>query len=263
MSDQTIQFSLDENIATIKLNRPKKYNSFTVDMHSEMKSALRQIRQNKDIRCLIITGNGKGFCTGQDLNDRYELVKSDDINLGQSLEKTYNLLVKTITNLSIPVICAVNGVVAGAGVSLALACDIVIAATSANFIFSFTKVGLIPDAGCSWALVQALGLPRAKALTLLGESISAKQAEDFGLIWKSVSLDTLDAEVNQIANQLLQNPALGLKHTKLLLNSSTKNSLEEQMKLEAQNQTVLGRSADYAEAVCAFVEKRTPNFKNQ
>lgn len=263
MSYKTIEFSIDENVARINLNRPEKYNSFTVEMHTEMRAVFKEIKSNSKVRCLILTGNGKGFCTGQDLNDRYELVKSDDINLGKSLEKTYNQLIKTLTTLSIPVICAVNGVAAGAGVSLALACDIVVASTNANFIFSFAKVGLIPDAGCSWNLVQALGLPRAKALALLGDTISAKQAEEFGLIWKSVDLDDLHDEAQTIADRLIQNPALGLKHTKQLLATSSVNSLEKQLALEAQHQTILGRSPDYAEAVCAFVEKRTPNFKNK
>lgn len=263
MSYQTIEFSINENVVFINLNRPQKFNSFTAQMHLELRTALKEIKSNDDIRCLIITGNGKGFCTGQDLNDRYELVKSDDINLGKSLEKTYNQLIKTISNLGIPVICALNGVAAGAGVSLALACDIVIAAKSANFVFSFAKVGLIPDAGCSWNLVQALGLPRAKALALLGDTLSAKQAEDFGLIWKCVDLENLNEEALNIANRLIQNPALGLKHTKQLLSNSPSNTLSDQMVLEAQSQTILGRSPDYGEAVCAFVEKRTPSFKNK
>lgn len=263
MSFKTIKFSIDGDVACIKLDRPEKYNSFTVEMHGEMRSALKDIKSNADIRCLIITGNGKGFCSGQDLNDRYELVKSDDINLGQSLEKTYNQLIKTISSLNIPVICAVNGVAAGAGVSLALACDIVIAATNAKFVFSFAKVGLIPDAGCSWNLVQALGLPRAKALALLGDTITAEQAEEIGLIWKSTNLETLYTEAQKLAEQLMKNPAIGLKHTKQLLTSANLNSLQEQLSLEAQNQTILGRSPDYAEAVCAFVEKRTPNFKHR
>lgn len=263
MSFNTIEFSIDKNVARIVLNRPQKYNSFTVEMHGEMRAALKEVKSNTGIRCLIITGNGKAFCTGQNLNDRYELVKSDDINLGKSLEKTYNQLIKSISNLSVPVICAVNGVAAGAGVSLALACDIVIASNDANFIFSFAKVGLIPDAGCSWNLVQALGLPRAKALALLGDTVTAKQGEAFGLIWQSVAPETLQDEANQIAERLAQNPAIGLKHTKQLLNSCNTNSLEKQLSLEAEHQTLLGRSPDYAEAVSAFVEKRTPEFKNK
>ena len=261
MTYETIEYSVDGTLATIRLNRPDRFNSFNDAMHREMHSALKAVQKNESVRCLVITGNGKAFCTGQDLNDRYTLVNSGEpINIGASLNKNYNLMVTMLTELDKPVICAVNGVAAGAGVSLALACDIVVAAASSRFNFAFAKVGLVPDSGCSWSLVQAVGLPRAKALALLGESLTAAEAVQAGLIWQSVEDSALSATVNDMANRLAANPAVGQGLTKKAVNAAATGLLAQQLALEAQLQTVAGRSEDYAEAVRSFVEKRIPDF---
>lgn len=262
MSFKSIDYRVENNTATIVLNRPQRYNSFNDEMHREMRSALKQVAADHNLRCLVITGSGKAFCTGQDLNDRYTMVQEGKLNLGASLEKHYNPLIQSIADLSIPVICAVNGVAAGAGISLALACDIVIAATSAKFVFAFSKVGLIPDAGATWSLVQALGLPRARALALLGESLSGEEAQEAGLIWACVADESLDNAVGKTARNLMANPALGLTLTRRALSAATANRLTEQLALEAQWQTIAGRSPDYEEAIAAFVEKRQPAFRD-
>lgn len=262
----TIEYSVVNKVGTLRLNRPERYNSFTDEMHAEMRSLFKEINtqvSKKILACLVITGNGKGFCTGQDLNGRYELVKAGNTNLGQSLKKNYNPLIEKIASLPIPVVAAVNGVAAGAGVGLALACDIVIAAQSAKFIFAFANVGLVPDAGCSWSVVQAIGLPRAKALSLLGETLTAKDAERFGLIWQCVADEALSDSVTEIVQRLMAKPAQGLALTKRALNHAVIHNLPEQLAHEAQLQTVAGRSDDYAEAVCAFVEKRPAVFSDK
>ncbi|MFQ3191864.1 MAG: 2-(1,2-epoxy-1,2-dihydrophenyl)acetyl-CoA isomerase [Paraglaciecola sp.] len=260
---KTIEYNVSEGIATIRLNRPKSYNSFTDEMHEDMRLVIKliknQVRQNK-VRCLVITGNGRGFCTGQDLNERYELVKVGNTNLGRSLNKNYNPLITNISTLPIPVVCSVNGVVAGAGIGLALACDIVIAAQSASFIFAFAKVGLVPDSGCSWSLVHALGLPRAKALSLLGDTLTAKDAAKFGLIMQCVEDSQLNNKVKEIVQRLMAKPTQGLALTKRALDHAVNHNLQEQLSHESQLQTIAGRSDDYAEAVCAFVEKRPVVF---
>lgn len=263
---KTLEYSIDKGVAILRLNRPKRYNSFTDEMHEEMRSVMKLVKKqinNNVLRCLVITGNGKGFCTGQDLNSRYELVKAGNTNLGKSLNKNYNPLIENISNLNIPVVCAVNGIAAGAGIGLALACDIVIAAHSASFTFAFAKVGLVPDSGCSWSLVQTVGLARAKALSLLGDTLSAQDAVDFGLIWQCVADDVLDDKVAETVQRLIANPAQGLMLTKRALNHSVNHSLTEQLLQEAQLQTIAGRTDDYAEAVCAFVEKRPAVFSGR
>lgn len=260
MPYQTIEYWPDGDLATIRLNRPRRYNSFSAEMHEEMRDALKQVAADCRLRCLAITGQGKGFCAGQDLDERYAMVQKGSVDLGVSLENNYNRLVKTIADLKIPVICAVNGVAAGAGVSLALACDLVIAARSAKFMFSFSKVGLVPDAGASWSLVQAVGLPRARALTLLGETLSAEEAERLGLIWKCVDDDALCDEVMLTAQRLMANPAEGMALTKRALKAGAASDLDSQLSLEAQLQTIAGKTSDYGEAVRAFVEKRKPQF---
>ncbi|MBL4826641.1 MAG: enoyl-CoA hydratase/isomerase family protein [Spongiibacteraceae bacterium] len=259
-TEKTVTYCVDNKVATISLNRPTRYNSFTDEMHADFRAAIKHVKSDQSLRCLIIRANGKGFCSGQDLNSRYELVKQGDVNLGESLNKNYNPLIVSLANLKLPVVCAVNGVAAGAGVGLALACDIVIAAQSANFVFSFSKVGLIPDAGCSWSLVQAVGLARARAWCLLGESISAQEAVEQGLIYKCVDDDALGSELDSLVQTLIKHPAQGLALNKRALLSAASHHLQEQLLLEAQLQTIAGRSDDYKEAVCAFVEKREARF---
>ncbi|NIB43474.1 2-(1,2-epoxy-1,2-dihydrophenyl)acetyl-CoA isomerase [Pseudomaricurvus alkylphenolicus] len=260
---ETIDFRIEEDVATIVLTRPKRFNSFTEQMHIELKSVLKRISADRQLRCLVITGSGQGFCTGQDLNDRYQSVAQENANLGASLEKHYNPLVRSLKSLDIPVICAVNGVAAGAGVSLALACDIVIAAQSASFVFAFSKVGLVPDAGATWSLVKAVGLPRANAMALMGESMPASEAQKIGLIWKCVADEDIETETASVVERLSSNPAQGLTLTKRALQKAADSEFHEQLTNEAHYQTLAGRNPDYKEAVCAFVEKRTPDFSHQ
>lgn len=263
MDYQTIEYSVDNQVGTICLNRPESLNSFNADMHADLRAVFKIIKADRSLRCLVITGNGKAFSSGQDLSDRYKLVNSDAIpNLGESLEKNYNPLIKRIAELTIPVVCAVNGLAAGAGVSIALACDIVIAAKSAKFVFAFSKVGLIPDSGGTWALVNALGLPRAKALTLLGETISASEAVAMGMIWRCVDDEKLSDELETTTQKILANPPLGLSLTKRALMAAVNNEMQIQLAQESQYQTVAGRDDNYAEAVRAFVEKRPAEFKS-
>jgi len=261
---QTIEYGVSDHVATICLNRPEKMNSFNLAMHAELREALKFVQTDASIRCLVVTGNGRAFSAGQDLQDRYQLLNSGEPpNLGASLQKQYNLLVKSLAELPIPVIGAINGLAAGAGVGIVMACDIVVAARSAKFVFAFARVGLIPDSGCTWSLVQALGLPRAKALLLQGETISATDAQDAGMIWRCVDDADLNAEVARTVERLQGNPAVGLGLNKRALNAAASNSLVEQLNKEAGLQTIAGRSADYAEAVRAFVEKRQPEFSGK
>jgi 2-(1,2-epoxy-1,2-dihydrophenyl)acetyl-CoA isomerase len=263
MTFKTIEYSVSNNVATLTLNRPEALNSFTAQMHQEVRSVMDSVREDPDIRCLLITGAGRGFCAGQDLNDR--AVQSDQAapDLGVSVEKNYNPLIRSLFALEKPVICAVNGVAAGAGASIALACDIVLAARSASFIQSFSKIGLVPDSGGTWSLPRALGLPRAKALALLGNKISAQKAEQWGMIWQCVDDENLLSEATQLANHLASQPTLGLGKIKKLLNESFSNPLHHQLELERESMRELGYSHDYKEGVAAFMEKRIPNFKGE
>lgn len=258
---KNIEFTQQNEIATIRLNRPDKMNSFNVAMHEELSEALTEVRNNKQLRCLIITAKGKAFSSGQDLYDRYEMVNSgEDFDLGSSLRDYYNPLIEAIMNLPIPVIAAVNGLAAGAGIGLALACDIVVASKSAKFVFAFSKVGLVPDSACGWSLTRAVGAARARALILLGKTISATSAQEMGMIWQCVEDDQLETEIKAITEEIIQKPASGLNLSKQSLLQATENNLIEQLNLEAELQSFAGRNSDYSEAVRAFVEKRNPNF---
>lgn len=261
MQPKTITFDVQDGVATIKLNRPRSLNSFTREMHAEVRQAMQEVSENPAIRCLVLTGEGRGFCAGQDLGDR--AVKNDEgtPDLGESVRKNYNPLVHSIMNLPKPVICAVNGVAAGAGSSIALACDIVLAARSASFIQAFCKIGLVPDSGGTWNLPRSVGLARAKGLALLGDRLSAEKAEDWGLIWKSVDDDALQEEAQKLARHFATQPTVALGRIKKLLNDSFSNTLDEQLELERQAMKELGQSDDYREGVAAFMEKRPPKFK--
>lgn len=263
MTFNTIEYSVSNNVATLTLNRPESLNSFTAQMHQEVRSVMDMVREDQEIRCLLITGAGRGFCAGQDLNDR--AVQSDQAapDLGVSVEKNYNPLIRSLFALEKPVVCAVNGVAAGAGASIALACDIVLAARSASFIQSFSKIGLVPDSGGTWSLPRALGLPRAKALALLGNKISAEKAEQWGMIWQCVDDESLLSEATQLANHLATQPTQGLGKIKKLLNESFSNPLHHQLELERESMRELGYSHDYKEGVSAFMEKRIPKFKGE
>jgi 2-(1,2-epoxy-1,2-dihydrophenyl)acetyl-CoA isomerase len=259
MSFEHILFTIDQGVASLTLNRPDQLNSFNAAMHQEVREALKQVRQNAEVRCLLITGAGRGFCAGQDLGDRNVAPGSAAPDLGESIEKNYNPLIRALRDLPMPVICAVNGVAAGAGANIALACDITLAARSSSFIQAFCKIGLVPDSGGTWTLPRAVGMARAKALALLGDKLSAEQAEQWGMIWRCVDDAALQDEALKLATQ----PTYGLALIKRALNASASNSFDEQLDLERDLQRLAGRSEDYREGVSAFMAKRTPEFKGR
>jgi 2-(1,2-epoxy-1,2-dihydrophenyl)acetyl-CoA isomerase len=259
MSYETILFSVDKGIARLTLNRPDKLNSFNTVMHTEVRQALERLPESA-ARVLVLTGAGRGFCAGQDLGDRAVAPGDQRIDLGDSIEKYYKPLVLALTSLPIPVIAAVNGVAAGAGANIALACDLVIAARSANFVQAFSKLGLVPDSGGTWSLPRLVGNARALGLTLLGNKLPAEQAAAWGMIWQCVDDAELESTVQTLAEQLAVAPTRGLAATKTAIRDSWRHSLEEQLDIERDLQRELGRSADYAEGVAAFAGKRPPNF---
>ena len=256
MAYETIDFKTDGPVARITLNRPDRLNSFTVQMHEELREALNSLG---DARVLVLTGAGRGFCAGQDLNDR-AVAPGQAVNLGETVEQCWNPLIRKLTSLPQPVIARINGVAAGAGANIAIACDIVVAAKSAKFILSFSAIGLIPDSGGTWALPRVVGQPRALGLALTGEPLSAEKAEQWGMIWKAVEDDALDAEVDAIAAKLASLPPLGLAAIKEMIRSSWQYSLDEELERQAGAMRRLGFTEDYREGVAAFLEKRTPNF---
>lgn len=263
MSFEHILFTIEQGVATLTLNRPEQLNSFNAQMHKEVREALKQVRQNPEVRCLLITGSGRGFCAGQDLGDRNVAPGAAAPDLGESIEKNYNPLIRALRDLPMPVICAVNGVAAGAGANIALACDITLAAKSASFIQAFCKIGLVPDSGGTWTLPRAVGMARAKALALLGDRLSAEQAEQWGMIWRCVDDAALQDEALKLARQLATQPTYGLALIKRALNASANNSFDAQLDLERDLQRLAGRSEDYREGVAAFMAKRTPEFKGR
>lgn len=260
MSYQTIIFEASEGIARLTLNRPERLNSFNTVMLSEVQDALTTVRQDGSARVLILTGAGRGFCAGQDLGDRVVAPGGAPPDLGRSIENGYKPLILALRGLPLPIIAAVNGVAAGAGANIALACDLVIAARSANFIQAFSKIGLIPDSGGTWFLPRLVGHARAMGLTLLGDKLPAEQAVQWGLIWRCVDDGQLADEVDAIARHLAAAPTRGLARTKQALLASWAHTLEQQLDVERDYQQELGRSADYAEGVAAFMEKRPPRF---
>jgi 2-(1,2-epoxy-1,2-dihydrophenyl)acetyl-CoA isomerase len=256
MTYETIDFKLESNVARLTLNRPDRLNSFTVQMHAEVADALVKARA---ARCLVLTGAGRGFCAGQDLSDR-AVAPGEAVDLGESVELRYNPLVRALVALPMPVIARVNGVAAGAGANIALACDIVIAAKSAKFIQSFAAIGLIPDSGGTWALPRLVGQARALGLALTGEPLEAERAADWGMIWKAVDDDRLDAEVDALAARFAAGPTRGLARIKRMLRESWGKSLDEALDDQRDAMRELGFSDDYREGVAAFMEKRKPNF---
>ncbi len=260
---ETIKLEKSNAIANLTLNRPDRLNSFNAQMHEELQTALDDIATDGETRCLMITGEGRGFCAGQDLGDRAVTADGQAPDLGMSVEKFYNPLIRRITNLKMPVVCALNGVAAGAGASLVMACDIVIAARSASFILSFAKVGLVPDSGSSWHFTRALGLPRAKALAMLGNKLKAEQAEQWGLIYQVVNDENLMGEANKLSSYLATQPTEALANIKGLIHTSFDFSLNEQLERERKAMQHLGRSHDYKEGVAAFMEKREPKFRGK
>jgi len=248
------------NWVEITLNRPERLNSFNDEMHLALRAAMEEARDDETCRAILLTGAGRGFCAGQDLGDRDPSKMDGPPDLKRTLSTFYNPLIRLIRDMSKPVVCAVNGVAAGAGANIALACDIVLAANSARFIQSFAKVGLIPDAGGTWTLTRLLGEARAKGLALTAEPLSAEKAQEWGLIWKAVASDDLMDEARNLVEKLADGPTIGLGLTKQTIHAAATNSLDEQLDLEAENQRIAGRTPDYKEGVLSFLEKRPARF---
>ncbi len=263
MSYKTIEFSIEDGAARLTLNRPDRLNSFTVEMHGEMRDALDRTASDDSVRTLLITGAGRGFCAGQDLADRAVAPGGDGVDLGESLEERYNPLIRRLTSLPMPVVCAVNGVAAGAGANIALAADIVIAARSARFIQSFANIGLVPDSGGTWHLPRLIGQARALGMALTGEPVSAETAADWGLIWKAVDDASLMDEANALIAKFAAAPTSGLAQTKRAIRTAFERTLDEGLDLERDLQRALGRTEDYREGVDAFLNKRKPAFKGR
>ncbi len=261
MNFETIEFAIDDGVARLTLNRPDKLNSFNAQMHEEVREAMKTVRRDDGVRCLLLGANGRGFCAGQDLSERNVAPDAEVPDLGESLEQKYNPLIRSLTSLEKPVVCAVNGVAAGAGANIALACDIVLAAESARFIQSFCNIGLVPDSGGTWILPRLVGHARAMGLALLGERLSARQAEEWGLIWKCVADDELAAEAGRLAKHLATRPTHGLGLIKRAMLASSANTLDQQLDLERDLQRLAGLSEDYREGVAAFMQKRDPEFR--
>lgn len=259
MAYETIDFKLDGGIARLKLNRPDRLNSFTVQMHEEVADALERLGS---ARVLILSGAGRGFCAGQDLNDR-AVAPGEAVDLGESVEKRYNPLVRKLTSLPFPVIAQVNGVAAGAGANIALACDMVVAAKSAKFIQSFANIGLIPDSGGTWILPRLIGQARALGLALTADALPAEKAAEWGLIWKAVEDEQLESEVEALASRFATAPTRGLAAIKRMIRASWGHSLDEELDLQRDMMRELGGSEDYREGVAAFMEKRMPKFSGR
>ncbi len=257
----TILAAEAEGVLSLTLNRPDKLNSFNEEMHLALRAGFERAHREDGIRAVLLTGAGRAFCAGQDLGDRDPNKGVPD--LGHTIETYYNPLLRLIRSLEKPVICAVNGVAAGAGANIAFACDVTLAARSARFIQAFAKIGLVPDSGGTWSLPHLIGEARAKGLALTAEPLGAEKAADWGLIWRAVDDESLMEEARALATTLAAGPTLGLGMTKRAIQAAASNSLDTQLDLERDLQRIAGRSADYAEGVSAFLEKRKPEFKGK
>jgi 2-(1,2-epoxy-1,2-dihydrophenyl)acetyl-CoA isomerase len=260
---ETVMVDFDSGVLTLTLNRPDKLNSLNEEMHLALRAGFERAADDAGVRAVLLTGAGRGFSAGQDLGDRDPRKGGPAPDLGATLESFYNPTLRLIRAIEKPVVCAVNGVAAGAGANIAFACDIVLAARSAKFIQAFAKIGLVPDAGGSWSLARILGEPRAKALALLAEPLDAETAAAWGLIWKAVDDATLFDEATAIARRLAAGPTRGLGLTKRAIQAAATNGLDAQLDLERDLQREAGRTADYAEGVTAFLEKRKPEFSGR
>lgn len=267
MSEATVLLDKRASVALITLNRPQALNSFTRRMHADLAAALEAVNADRAIRAAVITGAGRGFCAGADLSE-FDFAPGPDLvkraDPGPIIEELFNPTVRRLMDLRVPTIAAVNGVAAGAGASLAMSCDLAVAAPSANFIQAFSKIGLIPDAGGSWFLVKKLGLARAMGAAMLGDKLSAKDAKDWGMIW-DVAPDGEDCVTAalRLAERLAVLPTVALMQTRKLLRAAAANDLDTQLDLERKTQSALGATHDYIEGVSAFLQKRPPQFKGE
>lgn len=257
---ETVLAERRDGYLLITLNRPDRLNAFNETMHLALRARLGEAAENSDVRAVLLTGAGRGFCAGQDLSDRDMRAGGEAPDLGVTLENLYNPLVRQIRALEKPVICAVNGVAAGAGANLALACDIVLAAQSARFIQAFSRIGLVPDSGGTWLLPRLIGEARAKALAMTGEPLPAETAAAWGLIWKVVPDDDLMNDAGSLAARLAGGATKGLALTKQLIQEAADQSLDRHLDAERDAQRLAGRSTDYREGVTAFLEKRPARF---
>ncbi len=257
--NKSIIVSIENKVAILTLNRPEVFNSFNREMALLLQNELDACEKNPEVRAIVITGSGKAFCAGQDLKE----VTSPELNPGfkKILEEHYNPIITRIRNIEKPIIGAINGVAAGAGANIALACDVIIASENASFIQAFSKIGLVPDSAGTFFLPRLIGFQKASALMMLGDKVSAEEAEKLGMVYKTVPSENFMEEVNNIASILANMPTKALGLTKRLLNNSMQNSLEEQLNLESKLQIESAQSEDYAEGVDAFVNKRKPEFK--
>lgn len=260
MTYQHILFAAQDGMARLTLNRPDKLNSFTGTMHAELRAALDTVQHDKTIRVLVITGAGRAFCAGQDLADPDMTVGHLQPDIGDVVEQNYKPLILALRNLRVPTVAMVNGIAAGAGASLALACDLVIAAKSASFLQAFSKIGLIPDTGGTWFLPQRVGMARAIGLAMLADKLPAEKAEAWGLIWQAVDDAALASTVDQLAAQLAQMPTRALVATRLAMHAAPNHTLEQQLSFEAGFMRELGWRDDFKEGVAAFQQKRVPKF---
>ena len=265
MKFENILFDVQGGIARLTLNRPDKLNSFTGAMHAELRVALDRIQDDKSIRVLVLSGAGRAFCAGQDLGDPDMAMEAGQPmpDIGNVVEKNYKPLVLRLQNLRVPTIAAVNGIAAGAGASVALACDLVIAAKSASFLQAFSKIGLLPDTGSTWFLPQRVGMARAIGLAMLADKLPAEKAAEWGLIWQVVEDAELTASVDKLAAQLATMPTKALVRTRQAMHAAPTHTLEQQLSMEGGFMRELGWSPDYAEGVTAFIEKRTPKFTGE
>lgn len=257
---ESILMERQDGVMRILLNRPEKFNAFNREMALALQSALDQCASDDTIRCVVLTGSGKAFCAGQDLG---EVTGENPVSFDLILQEHYNPIITRIRTLRKPVLAAVNGVAAGAGANIALSCDLVLAHEGASFIQAFSKIGLIPDSGGTFFLPRLIGMQRATALMMLGEKVTAKDAENMGMIYRSISTDVYEAEVDKIAKQLASMPTEGLALTKQALNQSLHNNLIDQLQFEDKLQQKAASTEDYREGVNAFLEKRAPKFKGK
>jgi 2-(1,2-epoxy-1,2-dihydrophenyl)acetyl-CoA isomerase len=258
MNYETIEFRLDAAVARLTLNRPERLNAFNIRMHTEVADALSRIEASATARVLLLTGAGRAFCAGQDLSERD--VDAGPLDLGHSTGTYYNPLVRRLVALPLPVICAVNGVAAGAGVNIALACDLVLARRSAKFVQAFAAIGLIPDAGGTWSLPHMIGQTRALGFTLTGEALPADTAEKWGLIWKAIDDAAFDSEVERLVERLACAPTASLAAAKQAIRGAWSTTLDGQLEIERALQHKCGLSEDYKEGVSAFKARCAPNF---